>query len=287
MRSWVKYQIDESTNKVIRLNQDSLFFEHANAMHYHKESELGEDKNDFFNKFYYNYHSGRLLNYNKFLKKHIKKSDRVLSIASGRSANELKLLEEGYNITCSDLETLPSYERAKNLFPEYNFFTLDILKQPAEDKFDCLVSLSLIYLFNDEQLDVFFSNLSKSCKENGALILDSAGSPDNLLSYLIHDILLKYETYMIRFLRNLFQKKKYGLSIQNFGYRHNNTEIIEIASRNGFKFIEQENFSFLIEFERSRILKKIIKINLVRRIFTVIGRRVPYTRMFLFKKMQA
>ena len=287
MRSWVKYQIDDSTDKVIKLNQDSSFSEHANAMGYYEESELGKDKNDFFNKFYYNYHSGRLLNYNKFLKKHIKKSGRVLSIASGRSANELKLLEEGYNSTCSDLEKLPSYERAKNLFPEYDFFTLDILKQSTEDKFDCLVSLSLIYLFSDERLDIFFSNLSKSCKENGSLILDSAGSPDNLLSYFIHDILLRYETYMIRFLRNLFQKKQYGLSIQDFGYRHNNTEIIEIASRNGFEFIEQENSSFLIEFERSRILKKLIKINLIRRIFTVIGRCVPYTRMFLFKKMKA
>ena len=284
MRSWVKYQIDDSTNEVIKLNQDSSFSEHANAMHYYKESELGGDKNDFFNKFYYNYHSGRLLNYNKFLKKYLKKSDRILSIASGRSANELKLLEEGYNITCSDLEKLPSYERAKNLFPKYSFFTLDILKQPAEDKFDCLMSLSLIYLFSDKQLDIFFSNLSKSCKKNGSLILDSAGSPDNLLSYLIHNIFLKYETYMVRFLKNLFQKKQYGLSIQDFGYRHKDTEIIEIASRNGFEFIEQENFSFLIEFERSRILKKLIEINLIRRIFSVIGRCVPYTRMFLFKK---
>ena len=128
MRSWVKYEIVGSTDKVIKLAQDYSFSEHANTMGYYKENELGEDKSDFFNKFYYNYHSGRLLNYDKFLKKHIKKSDRVLSIASGMSANELKLLEEGYDITCSDLDKLPSYERTKNLFPEYNFFTLDILK---------------------------------------------------------------------------------------------------------------------------------------------------------------
>ena len=37
-------------------------------MGYYEENEPGEDKNDFFNKFYYNYLSGRLLNYDKFLK---------------------------------------------------------------------------------------------------------------------------------------------------------------------------------------------------------------------------
>lgn len=114
MRSWVKDQIDTSTDKVIKLAQDYSFSEHANAMGYYEENELGEDKNDFFNKIYYNYHSGRLLNHDKFLKKQIKKSDRVLPIASGMSANELKLLEEGYDITCSDLDKLPSYKRTKN-----------------------------------------------------------------------------------------------------------------------------------------------------------------------------
>ena len=103
MRSWIKYQIDDSTDKVTRSAKDSSFSEHADAMGYCEEGDVSEDKNKFFNKFYYNYHSGRLLNYDIFLRRHIKKTDKILSIASGRSANELKLLEEGYDITCSDI----------------------------------------------------------------------------------------------------------------------------------------------------------------------------------------
>jgi hypothetical protein len=285
MRSWIKYQIDDSTDEVKRSTQDSLFSEHANAMGYGKENDVSEDKNKFFDKYYYNYHSGRLLNYDKFLRRCIKKSDKILSVASGRSANELRLLEEGYDMTCSDLERLPSYDHTKKLFPDYEFITLDILKQSTDRKYDCLVSLSLIYLFSNEQLNVFFCNLSKSCRENGCLILDSAGSPDNILSYFIHDILVKYETYLVRFLKNLFRNKKYGLTIQDFGYRRKDLEIVEIAKKNGFELIEQENSAFLAEFQRSRLLRDLIKIRLVKNIFSAIGKSVPYIRMYLFRKI--
>jgi hypothetical protein len=287
MRNWTKYIINYSANQVTKSAQDSSFLEHANAMEYYGENDATDNKYDFFNKYFFNYHTGRLLNYDKFLRKHIKKSYRVLSVASGRSANELKLLEEGYDITCSDLEKLPSYENTKNLFPEYKFFTLNILRQPADHKYDCLISLSLIYLFSNDQLDLFFSNLYKSCEENGCLILDSAGSPDNLLSYFLHDFLVKYETFLVWFLRNLFQNKKYGLNIKDHGYRRNDLEIVEIAKKNGFELIEQENFAFLVEFQRSRLLRDLIKIRFINNIFAVIGKHVPYTRMFFFRKTKS
>ena len=285
MINWKKYTIDYSTNKESRIDRDSSFADHAEAMGYYQIINVGDNKKEFFDKFFFNYHSGRLLNYDKFLRKHIKKSEKVLSVASGRSANEIKLLEEGYDITCSDLEKLPSYENIKRLFPSYNFFILDILKQSTDKKYDCLVSLSLIYLFSNDQLDVFFKNLYESCDEKGCLILDSAGSPDNLLSYFIHDILLKYEAYIIRFFKNIFRKKKCGLFVQDFGYRRKNIEIIEIARRNGFEIIEQENFSFLAEFERSRILRKLMKVYFIKLFFGLIGKYVPYIRMFFFKKV--
>jgi hypothetical protein len=107
------------------------------------------------------------------------------------------------------------------------------------------------------------------------------------LSYFIHDIFVKYETFLVRFLRNLFQNKKYGLSIQDFGYRRNDVEIVEIAKKNGFELIEQENFAFLVEFQRSRLLRDLIKIRLVKNIFAAIGKYVPYTRMFLFRKTKS
>ena len=129
MRNWTKYNLDYSTDKVVKLSQDSSFPEHANAMGYDEGGLEYENTDNFFQKYFYNYHSGRLLNYDKFLRKHIKKSYKVLSIASGRSANELKLLEDGYNVTCSDLVKLPSYECTKKLFPEY-IYGIWILSNP-------------------------------------------------------------------------------------------------------------------------------------------------------------
>ena len=44
MRSWVKYEIVGSTDKVIKLAQDYSFSEHANAMGYYKENEFVKTK---------------------------------------------------------------------------------------------------------------------------------------------------------------------------------------------------------------------------------------------------
>src|ERR1700756_4672350 len=45
----------------------------------------------------------RLVAYARYLQRHIRKDERVLSVASGRCANELRLMETiGCDITCSD-----------------------------------------------------------------------------------------------------------------------------------------------------------------------------------------
>jgi hypothetical protein len=61
-------------------------------------------------------------------------------------------------------------------------------------------------------------------------------SPTSFVKFL-----LKYEAYMIRFFRIVFQKKPWGLSVQDFDCRRKNIGIIEIAKRNGFEIIEQES----------------------------------------------
>ena len=100
-----------------------------------------ENKDAFFQKYYFNYHLGRLGDYSNFLRKHIEKTDEVSSVGSGRSASELYLLEDGYNIVCSDLCRLPCHEETKKLFPDYRFCTLNILEGPAENRYDGLVVL--------------------------------------------------------------------------------------------------------------------------------------------------
>ena len=61
MRNWTKYNLDYSTDKVVKLSQDSSFPEHANAMGYDEGGLEYEDTDNFSQKYFYNYHSGRLL----------------------------------------------------------------------------------------------------------------------------------------------------------------------------------------------------------------------------------
>ena len=124
-------------------------------------------KEAFFRRWYYGYNLGRLEHYDSFLRKRAEKENEVLSVASGRCANELQLLEGGYAIICSDLEPPPCYRETCKLFPEFKFIKLNILEGPAEKTYDAVTGLSLIYLFNNDDLSRFFRNVSGSLKEGG------------------------------------------------------------------------------------------------------------------------
>src|SRR3989338_2648986 len=187
MRELYKYSLDPLSKGKTYLPIDHDFIDHEKAMGGYKADDAYNSKSAFFNKYFLGYHLGRLEYYDVFLRKHLKKDWNVLSIASGRCVNELFLIEDGYRITCSDLKVFDSYKETKKLFPKFKFVEHDILKAPAE-KCDAVICLSLIYLFNDDDLFTFFKNVSDSLKIGGHLILDSAGSSDNLLSYLIHNV---------------------------------------------------------------------------------------------------
>ena len=53
-----------------------------------------------------------------YTKKHLLKKGRILSIGSGRCISELPLINDGYNIICSDMEIPKCYEASKKIFCE-------------------------------------------------------------------------------------------------------------------------------------------------------------------------
>lgn len=74
------------------------------------------DKDSFFRRFFYG--EVRIGDYDTFIRKRVKKSEEILSIGSGRCANELMLMEDGYDLVCSDLESPYFIQAALELFPE-------------------------------------------------------------------------------------------------------------------------------------------------------------------------
>lgn len=288
MRKWYKYNFDTIQFGVRREPMDANYADHGLAMNGYDPDESYESKDAFFCRYYFDYHYKRLENYDEFIRLNVKRDDSILSIASGRCANELALIDEGYNIVCSDLEKPECYENTLKLFPTFKFEELNILNATDGKKYDVVLCLSLIYLFDDYKLNIFFENVYNSLKPNGRLILDSAGSPDNFLSYLINDIYLKYEISALRIAFAVLKKKRQGIIIKHHGYRRKDNEIVNAAQCNGFKFklLEKKDYAFLTEFRRSMFFNKLVQKGFVsEKIFSAIGKHVPYIRMFNFSKI--
>ncbi|MBF0552928.1 MAG: hypothetical protein HQK96_00055 [Nitrospirae bacterium] len=287
MRPWYKYSIDADVRGKKFVGLDEQYHEHAAGMGGYDTDEAYNSKSEFFNNYFFGYHLGRLQCYDEFIRRHLNKEDKILSTASGRSANELYLMEEGaYNITCSDLDMSDEMYRATvNLFPQFKFYRLNILQSPAPYTYSAILNLSMIYLPDDARLRTFFQHVSQSLESGGKLILDSAGSPDNYLSYLIHDCLLKYEVCLLRAKKLFTTGKLEGIVIKHHDFRRTDGEIIAMANEFGLKLQDKSDYAFLVEFKRSYFLNKIISASrAAENIFTTMGKYIPYIRMFCFYK---
>lgn len=286
MRSWYKYSLDPSLQGQVHLPIDRYADDHARTMDRFEVDGAYQDKGTFFHRYLTGYQFSRLEYYNDFLRRHLKRGEEILSIASGRCANELGLMEDGYSITCSDLKEWEIHERTRRLFPGFEFMRLDVLEGPAYKRYDAVVCLSLIYLFDESQLRLFFRNVSDSLRLDGQLLLDSAGSPDNVLSTLIHDLWLKYEVVSLRLVKGLLRRRLDGFVTKHHGYRRTDREIIESARQAGLELRCQKHYAFTTEFRRSRILGPLIAPGSVAEgLCRSVGRAVPYIRMFKFKKV--
>lgn len=284
MRKWYKYWIDPHLQGIQHLSIDADFFAHSKAMGGYKPDPACINAESFFSR-YLPRNGSRHDCYNEFLQCCLKKKQRVLSLGSGRAANEAFLFHQGYNVTCSDIEVPPVFRATQAFFQGLSYRCLDILKTPAEARYDAVVVLSLIYLFTDVQLKKALENIQQSIEGDGYLVLDSAGSPSNFLSSLLHEFLLPIEAHISRLISFFKHGKLPGLVIKHHGYRRNDREITSIAKDAGFLLLFKKDYCFLSEFKRSVLLSKILKIDgwLVR-IFERWGRSIPYVRMFYFKR---
>lgn len=285
MRKWIRYYLDGSMRGIKHKEIDDNFIDHSRHMGSYGPDESYESRETFFRKYFFGYHFRRLEYYDDFLRKHLPKGNDVLSVASGRSANELFLIKDGWRITCSDLDVISAYKDTKKLFPEFEFMKLNILTGPAPKAYDAMVVLSLIYLFDDEKLRTFFENVSKTLKPGGHLMLDSAGSSDNLLTFFLHDIYLRFETVFMRIVKSFSGEKMPALIIKHHGWRRTDWDIAGIAKDCDLEVVARENYAFLTEFRRSVVFNKIVRDgSWAERVFGIIGKKMPYVRMFKFRK---
>ena len=115
MRKWYKYKI-QKRNNLNYLSLDNSKEEHTRALTKDILKNAYESKKSFYKYYYYNYQQGRLKNYENFLIKHLNIMHNILSVASGRSANELRFIDKGYKILCTDLYKFNWYAKTKKLY---------------------------------------------------------------------------------------------------------------------------------------------------------------------------
>ena len=280
MKNWNKIIIDRS-NKIKKIYKPKNYKDFSNEMGGYDFSEYYKNKESFFT-FYF---TKRYLIWQKYLEKNLKPSEKTLSIASGRGINELTLISKNFNIACSDLEIPNCYEHSKKLFGNFNYFKLNILTDTVNDNFNNIYSISACYIFSNQELEIFFTNVKKMLNKDGILILDFGGGENNLTSFFFNDVYLILETYFIFFLSKIFNKKIGFKFDSNFGYRRSNKEIINFASKMGFEFISLDEYDYLTEVQRSILIRKVIEFFPPSKyFFSLFGRLIPYVRMFKFKQ---
>lgn len=283
MQKWFKFSLDPQTRGFHRIAIEDDFKHYSTGGDYHSDQFYVSQ--DAFLQHYLPRNGGRHDIYDSFLKRHLQKNQMILSIASGRAANEACLSREGYSVTCSDVDVPPVYGDTHKLFPSLRYEALNILERPASKKFDAIFCLSLIYLFSDQELLKVMTHINESLNDEGCFVLDSSTSPDNLLTFFIHRILLPLEV-SVRGLLEFSKCGKFpGLVMRHHGYLRSDREILKAATLTGFELVEKEDSCFLAEFRRSALLSKILRPgSRIEKIFESWGRFIPYVRMFYFKK---
>ena len=155
MRKWNKIFIDRS-DKITKINKIRDFYDFVEESGGYNSNAYYKNKNSFF-EFYL---TKRYLIWDEYLKKNLNPNIKTLSIASGRGINELSLISNNFNITCSDMEIPIWHEEQKKLFGNFNYINFNILTDTINEEFDSIYSLSAFYIFSySELLNLHFYKL--------------------------------------------------------------------------------------------------------------------------------
>jgi SAM-dependent methyltransferase len=285
MRPWYKTLVLNVESQA-PVTMDSTFEDHKRSMHGYV-CDGYETRASFFQRHLDD--SPRATAYQHFLERHLPPGARVLSVASGRAANEMRLLERGYDVTCSDLGPVCA-EETRRLFPAYVFRRWNALADPVPDeRFDGAMAMSFLYLLGPAELDEFFRRMHQILRPGGVLVLDPGGSADGGLANLWCDVCLPLEARIVGPLQNLYRRLRgrpgVRVHTRHFGYRTRHEDVVAAASRAGLSLKGFESGDVETELSRSVIYTHVLRrVPLARRLCLAWGWRMPYLRLFAFVK---
>ncbi len=289
MRKWTKIILNKSNkiSKEKKVKNFEDFCKEDDAKHdfgdgSYKTNKYYKNKETFFQ--FYLKERYKILD--EYLERNLNSKEKILSISSGRAINELKFIEKKHNIVCSDLDIPECYDSSKRIVGDFRYLKFDILKDKLNQKYDCIISLSAMYLFSNVELEKVLKNLKQTLNDRGKLILEFSGPEDNYTAFFFHEIYLYFESLFAYFFSKIF-RLQLGLEFdKSFTHLNKNYEIINIAEKIGFKFESYEEHDNLTELKRSILIKKIFKyFPKSKKFFNIIGKKLPYIRLFKFTKI--
>jgi len=244
MRTWYKFYVKLRDNPKSVFQDDFALF--AAQMDHYKADQGYDSREAYFS----TYLTERLLFYDVFLRQYLIRTMHTLSVASGRAVNELALIQDGFDITCSDLGIPDCITASNNLFGDFAYKKIDVLGERDTGTYDAVICLSLIYNFDDIQLQQCFASISGLLTDNGVLVLDYAGAPDNMWSQLLHNVYLPVEAMAYAIFRTIRDRRLYRVVKIFHGYRRTNQEIEKAAKASGLTIRAYDEGCELMDFSR-------------------------------------
>ncbi len=280
MRAWYKYLLIDAKEDALK-DIDENFEDHIKTMNYAQEKGFSS-KEDFYQTYYENHHE-RYKTYQQMLTANISLEEEVLFLGSGRCVNEAVLKEQGYRVTCSDLNVL---KPVQTLFPELSYVSYDVTKGVyPEKKVDVIVALSVFFLFDQNRLREVIQNMKGSLTPGGTIIFDMGGAEDNVWTRFFDWIVQGFEMFIKMIYVNLLRAQRMKLIKKQHGFRYKDKEIINLFAQEGFTLKDIDRSDYTTELERSLVLGRLSRsIMVVRKFLSRIGRVSPYVRIFVFQR---
>ena len=189
------------------------------------------------------------------------------------------------DVVCSELSEPPCLGATRAIFPDVKFLKLDVLNDDPPGIYESVLSLSLIYAFDDAQLLRFFRFVSRALKPGGRLLLDLASSPDSLVTWLLHDVFLPAEAALLAGYLTLKLRTPHKVQVVPHGYRRSIEDVARVAREVDLELVDVQLDCFDIELSRSVLLRRLQATAVGAMLLAKLRPRIPYVRMaeFVFR----
>tara|TARA_B100000886_G_scaffold287929_1_gene212719 strand:- start:4183 stop:5079 length:897 start_codon:yes stop_codon:yes gene_type:complete len=290
-RKFIRYVPLDKSIKFLR--RDQSYEEHKETMGW---CETFESKDDFFRTNFIQNHSYKFLwdQLNKrtyeLIKLYTNPSQNILSLASGGCGVELKLSEDGYDITCSDMKITSFHKQLEVIFPAAKFLKIDFLKDNISGSFDNIMAIEVVLALSPDEFKTLLKKSHEALKNKGYLFLTVDVSPPSWRNNFIIEKVYLLDTLISNVFRSLFNYKT-RMRPHHLGWRFKNSFVKKLIYEQKYKIRHYEEICYENEPRRVfnfsvKILKKVFGVKITHNLLYNFGKfiRTPYRRYFLLQK---